>query len=320
MNTYHNPVWPGYFADPFVLRADSGYYAYGTGPADAAGRQFPMLHSPDLCNWNPIGGALDPLPQAPKALYWAPEVARQGENYYLYYSAAPSGREEDHRLRVAVAKAPQGPFVDSGRVLIPELKFTIDASPFFDPRTRRWHLAFATDYLQDEPFGTGLGLITLEDDMMTTSGKPLVLQRATAPWQIYETNRNYQGRHWPKWYCVEGPNLLYHNDKYYCLYSGGAWRESNYGVGFAVADDLQGPWRDDFAVHGPAVLHGTESVIGPGHNSVVLAPDNHTLFAVYHAWDTARTARRMCIDPLYWTDSGPKVSGPSTEDRPIIPR
>ena len=33
--TYTNPVWPHYFADPFVLRVAHGeYYAYGTAPAE----------------------------------------------------------------------------------------------------------------------------------------------------------------------------------------------------------------------------------------------------------------------------------------------
>ena len=28
--TYSNPVWSGYCADPFVLRHEGFYYAYGT--------------------------------------------------------------------------------------------------------------------------------------------------------------------------------------------------------------------------------------------------------------------------------------------------
>ena len=35
---YTNPVWPHYFADPFVLRVAHGeYYAYGTAPAAEEG-------------------------------------------------------------------------------------------------------------------------------------------------------------------------------------------------------------------------------------------------------------------------------------------
>src|SRR5205085_2788553 len=135
------------------------------------------------------------------------------------------------------------------------------------------------------------------------------------PWQVYEKNRNYQGRVWAQWNCVEGPFVLFHNDRYYCLYSGGAWHTENYGVGFAVADDPIGPWTDDMANHGPTVLKGTAQILGPGHNSVVLGPDDRTQICVYHAWDPGRTARRMFIDPLVWAPTGPRCDGPSTSPR-----
>ena len=35
--TYKNPIYPGYFADPFVWRYHGEYYAVGTGPVEASG-------------------------------------------------------------------------------------------------------------------------------------------------------------------------------------------------------------------------------------------------------------------------------------------
>jgi GH43 family beta-xylosidase len=148
--------------------------------------------------------------------------------------------------------------------------------------------------------------------------------RATCDWQVYERQRDYKGRVWEAWHCIEGPFVLFHNDahgggRYYCLYSGGAWHSENYGIGFATATDPLGAWTDDMAKHGPTVLKGAPPhVIGPGHNSVVLGPDDRTQFCIYHAWDEGRTARRMCIDPLIWTESGPKCDGPSTQPRTIV--
>jgi GH43 family beta-xylosidase len=144
--------------------------------------------------------------------------------------------------------------------------------------------------------------------------------RAQCPWQIYERNRDYKGRMWEAWHCVEGPFVVMHDNRYYCLYSGGAWHSDHYGVGFAVADNPLGPWKDDMAEHGPTVLKGAApKVIGPGHNSVVLGPDDSQHWCVYHAWDESRSARRMCIDPLIWTATGPRCDGPSTTPR-TLPR
>jgi beta-xylosidase len=317
--TYTNPVYPHDFADPFALRVGRTYWAYGTAAPDgASGRHFPVLRSEDLVHWTYVAHALEPLRDPAGVNYWAPEAAARDGKFFLYYSATTSASDEHHRLRVAIADNPTGPFRDSGRELMPEQGFTIDASPFVDPRSGRAYLFFATDYTDDEPHGTGLAVVALKDNMIEVAGKPRLVVRASSDWQIYERDRNYKGRTWKAWHCVEGPFALYHDGAYYCLYSGGAWYTPNYGVGFARASDPLGPWRDDFAQHGPYVLKGIAGkVLGPGHNSVVLGPDDQTLHIVYHAWDAGRTARRMCIDPLIWTHDGPRCDGPSVGEREL---
>jgi beta-xylosidase len=316
--TYKNPVWPHYFADPFVLKTGHEYYAYGTAPPDGKGKHFPVLRSRDLVNWEYVNHALLPLGNPRGFNYWAPEVAEKDGRFYLYYSASTSASDEHHRLRVAVADHPAGPFEDSGRLLLPDAGFSIDASPFRDPRTGKWYLYFASDYTENEPYGTGLAVVPLNDDLVSVAGQPRIVVRASCPWQIYERNRDYKGKLWEAWHCVEGPFVLFHEGRYYCLYSGGAWYTENYGLGFAVADNPLGPWRDEFAHHGPTVLKGIPGhVLGPGHNSVVMGPDDQTLFVVYHAWDQDRSARRMCIDPLRWTKDGPKCDGPSFEEKTV---
>jgi GH43 family beta-xylosidase len=309
---YQNPVYDSDFADPFVIKTAGGYYAYGTAAPGADGRMFPVLRSDDLVHWEKLGGALMPLIEPRGFSYWAPEVAEKDGRYYLFYSASTSPSDEHHRLRIAIASNPAGPFIDSGRLLLPEAGFTIDASPFKDPKSGKFFLFFATDYENDEPHGTGLAVVELADDLLSATTTLMPVVRAQADWQIYERNRNYKGKVWPKWNCVEGPSAVFHDGKYYCFYSGGAWYGNNYGVGFAVANHPLGPWHDDFGTHGAFVLKGIpDQVIGPGHNSCVIGPDGKTLYMVYHAWDAAKTARRMCIDPIIWTPMGPKVDGPS---------
>ncbi len=311
---YRNPVWPEYFADPFVMRIGSAYYAYGTAPAQTDGREFPILRSPDLVHWKSVGGALTPLPLGRPGTYWAPELAARNGKFFLYYSVSSSGSDEDQHLRVAIADDPAGPFVDSGKPLMPGQGFCIDASPFLDPRDGRWYLFFAMDYDQDEPIGTGICVVPLMDDMTQVEESRQMVVRATSPWQVYETNRRYKGRIWPVWNCVEGPSVVHHDGHYYCFYSGGAWHGDNYGVAFVVAQHPMGPWHEPQAGGGPTVLKGIPGkVIGPGHNSVVMGPDGKTLFMVYHAWDPGHTARRMCIDPLLWTPEGPRVDGPTNQ-------
>lgn len=313
--TYCNPVWSGYLADPFVLRWQGDYYAYGTGDDVGDGRQpdgrvFPVLRSPDLVHWTHLGGALEPLPKNAKVAYWAPEVAERDGTLFMYYVA-------DGRLRVATAPHPAGPFVDAGRDLFPTEPFSIDGHPFRDSRDGQWYLFFAKDFL-DERVGTGTAVVALADDMMTPLELPRVVIRAAHDWQIFARERTVYDQLWPAWHTVEGPFVLEHDGCYFCLYSGGCWQTPDYGVSFAVAEHPLGPYSDEWSAQGPAVLRGIPGqVLGPGHNSVITGPDGRTQFVVYHAWDAAQTARRLCIDPLIWTEHGPRCVGPSTTPQPL---
>ena len=206
--TYQNPIWPGYFADPFVFRASDGfYYAYGTGPAADNGMRFPCLRSSNLVDWEARPHSLAPVDGCVN--YWAPEVAEKDGRFYMFYSATTQKSDEHHRLRVATSATPDGPFIDSGKLLVPEVGFSIDGHPFLDPISGQWFLFFATDYTDDAPYGTGLAVSRLSDDLLSTVGEATCVVRASFPWQVYERDRDYKGRRWAEWNCIEGPFVLF---------------------------------------------------------------------------------------------------------------
>ena len=314
--TYTNPVHGGYLGDPFVLKHNGEYYAYGTVPLGRLA--VPVLHSRDLVNWRPLGDALALRGDAFEAV-WAPEVAYDDGTFYMYYSAG--GEEgQGHQLRVALASDPAGPFEDSGAVLTPDDPFTIDAHPFRD-EDGRWYLYYCRDFLEPDGegrVGTGIVVDRLAE-MTRLAGERRTVVRPHADWQLYEQQREWYGRVWD-WYTVEGPFVRKHEGRYYCLYSGGAWREPNYGVSYVVADRPTGPFAREAEPEGPAILRTSPGrVIGPGHASVVSSPDNTSEYLVYHAWDPDHTGRRMRIDPLDWSGAGPSSAGPTLDPRPAPP-
>ncbi len=314
--TYRNPVWPGEMADPFVLKWEGEYYAYGTSGVRQDHKIFPILHSKDLAHWEHIGNALEPLPTLPDGNYWAPEVAERNGKFYMYFSAGKRTADETQRLHVAIADSPRGPF-QTVKQLMPDAGFTIDAHPFRDPQDGRWYLFFCQDFF-DQRVGTGIAVVQLADTMLDTLGSPVPLLRASSDWQIYERNRTIYSQTWDAWHTVEGPFVTYHAGYYYCFYSGGAWHSFDYGVSYGMAGQVLGPYREEQSRPGPSILQAVpDKVLGPGHNSLVLGPDDQTEFIVYHAWDVARTARRMCIDPLRWTSDGPVCAGPTIDDQTI---
>lgn len=320
MKTYTNPVYPEYFADPFVWRYQDVYYAIGTGPAEAAGevdeineqRVFPLLRSANLTDWQFIGKALERPDPTLGDNFWAPEVAFCDGTFYLYYSVGHG--DKNHQLRVATSPSPTGPYRDVGQPLIDpkSCPFAIDPSPFQDD-DGQWYLFFAQDFL-DTSDGIRAGTALVVDrliSMTRLAGEKRTVLRARNDWQRFLANRPMYGDVYD-WHTLEGPCVRKHGDRYYCFYSGGRWETDSYGVDYGVADHVMGPYSDAGNELGPRVLRSMPGyVLGPGHNSITTGQNNQTEYMVYHAWDPRMEARRMCIDRLIWTPDGPRCDGPS---------
>jgi beta-xylosidase len=293
------PAYDGYFADPFILRLDDGnYVAYGTGVAEG-GLVFEALWSRDLVSWESRGPVLQRLGAEYGAEYWAPEVARSGDDFWLYYSV---GRGiEGHHIRVAKSDGPLGPFVDLGVNLTPDERFAIDAHPFRDV-DGRWYLFFARDVLDADRAGTQLAVAPLHD--MTSLGETTTVLEPNADWQLYERGRSMYGAvH--DWHTLEGPSVVRRHGRYWLTYSGGAWTGPGYAVSSAVADSPLGPWTDS----GLPLLTTSDEFVGPGHNSLVVDPSGDDAIA-FHSWDATHTARRLHVHGISFEPEGPRVDGP----------
>jgi hypothetical protein len=116
----HPKILAGY-GDPAVIKTGDGYFL--TATSNDALDAFPLLHSDDLEQWRHVGFAFAEG-EAPEWVlhgvrmgdFWAPEIARVGDAYWLVYTA----RDKAHVLGIGLAKAtsPQGPWVDLGRPLL----------------------------------------------------------------------------------------------------------------------------------------------------------------------------------------------------------
>lgn len=323
---YRNPVHSAYFADPFVWRSGRDYFAVGTGPREAAGAVeppasrptiFPLLRSADLVHWRELGCALVRPRGVAGDTYWAPEVAHAEGRWFLYYSVGIADRE--HQLRVAVSDAPDGPYLDAGGLTdVADVPFAIDPHPFQDA-DGAWYLFHARDFLEaDAAHRAGTALVAHRLETMTRlAPEGRTVLRARWDWQRFAAGRSMYGGTWD-WHTLEGPCVVRERGRYFCLYSGGRWETDTYGVDWAVADDVLGPYSEPGAGAGPRVLRTVPGqVLGPGHCSVVLGPDDATRVIVYHAWDPALRTRTMRIDPLVFGPEGPRSSGPSWTEQAL---
>ncbi|RYG42565.1 glycoside hydrolase [bacterium] len=320
---YTNPVWDQEFGDPFILAHTEGYVAFGTGPTHGGGA-IPTLLSEDLVHWR-AGEPAIPMPERAirghaKIDVWAPEALAWEGRFYLYYSTDALG--EGHRIHVAVADRAEGPYLPVGPLSDPALGFSIDGHPFHDRVEdggdgSLWFF-FASDVLDGDRPGT-----TLFADRMISptelAGEAHVVLRANSDWAIYARQRAAYGGVYD-WHTLEGPFVLRRGGRLVMLFSGGNFHDETYGVDFATADHPLGPWHLD-PVEAPRVLRTVPgSVIGPGHNSVVsLPPENGGGdLIVYHAWNPDLSRRTLRLDPLRWTEDGPRVDGPTVHATDLL--
>ena len=124
-----NPVLEN-FPDPDVVQVGETFYAYATTNYDAGsglGSNIQVARSDDLVSWERLPDALPELAawSGLTTLFstllhsatWAPDVARIGDRYLLYYTTPavdiprPDGKPSQC-ISVAAADSPEGPFVD----------------------------------------------------------------------------------------------------------------------------------------------------------------------------------------------------------------
>jgi hypothetical protein len=261
----NSPVYAGDFADPFVLVADSGYYAYATNRGSS---NVPSLWSSDLRTWNPLGDAMPFLPawaESGKRLTWAPSVMQIAGRYVLLFTARDrqSGRQCIGRAESA---SPAGPFVDTSSgpfVCQPELGGSIDASLVQHPTGEIYVLWKNDGNCCGQP--VALWSQRLSPDGRVLWGTPVKLLERDQPWEGP---------------LIEAPTMWEENSEWRLLYSANRWDSGLYSTGYAECDTPTGPCRK--VGDGP-VLQSDGQTAGPGGAETFT--DRHgKRWIAYHAW------------------------------------
>lgn len=248
-------------ADPFILYENGLYYAYGTG----SDQGIPVYVSRDLRTWTPRGLALHKKNTNIPRFFWAPEVYKVGNEYYMYFSG-------NEHLYVARSSTPLGPFIQVGTSPMLHEK-AIDSSIFYS-KSHKPYIVFVR--MND---GNNIWIAPLRKDMVSLDS--IHMKHCFSVSQKWEES---EGR------VNEGPGVFFRNGKYYMIYSANDYRSQNYGLGLASARKPEGPWKK--RADNP-FLQKPDTLVGVGHNSVFTDRDGK-LRIVFHAH-----ANRHKVQPRY---------------------
>lgn len=267
-------------ADPYILIDGDYYYAYGTYDSRNG---FGVYKSSDLFYWEYVGVVLEKNNTTASNNFWAPEVYRIDDMYYMFYAA-------DRNLYVAKSDSPEGPFIQIGSS--PIYRNGIDPHLYIEGEKKL--LFFANT---NGKFSIWMG--ELNDDFL--SMKKETIHECLYP-QGWERNTN------------EGPFIYKYGDEYFLTYSGDGYQYQSYGVAVATSYDIMGVWEK--ASYNP-VLQKRNPWVGTGHHSLFVDKDGVNRI-VFHAHNNKSSVhpRRMYIGRFHIDENGVFV----VENTFIVPK
>ncbi len=278
--TYVNPVLPGDYSDPDVIRVGEDYYCISSTLHCSPG--MAVLHSKDLVNWSVIGHVVDDLTQiGPEYRHdqmnrygrgvWAGAIRFHRKKYWVYFFTPDEG------LFVSTAFHPSGPWEPLHHMW--ETAGWDDCCPFWDDDGQGYLVAtnFADDYK--------IHLFKLSDD-----GKSLLHDSAVVVHQ-------FKGSEASKLYKISGYYFLFHSE---------VRRESGQDVRVVMmmrSKRLYGPYEEKELIH----THGVEVDREPNQGGLVQTPTGEWYFIGHQGTGGYFEGRTLHLLPVSWVDGWPII-------------
>lgn len=291
-----NPILPS-GPDPWIVRADDIYYYMNTlGNRLAIRKSNNLAHLADAAEitvWTPP--ATGPNAQS----IWAPELHRIGDAWYIYYTAAEAGHDDDAHRGIFVLEnknddPTRGTWTDRGRLKTAHPG--IDGTTFAHAGRR---------YFVYSPYvgpDSDLAIVAMVNPW-TLSGPETIIARPDRDWE------RRGGRQ-----ILEGPEFLAGpKGDLFLSYSASACWSDDYAIGLLSAPAGSDPldavaWTK--ATQPVISKAPDQGIYAPGHNGFFTAPNGVT-WIVYHAnpaADMQCTAKRAPrIQRVDWSSDGRPV-------------
>lgn len=307
---FTNPLLPS-GPDPWITRdGDTYYYTHTLGNRLALWRTRDvsrLAEAEQRVVWTPP--ASGPNAQS----IWAPELHRIDGKWYLYYSAAASGHDDDaHRgvfvLENAAADPLRGTWVDRGRINT--------ARPGIDGTTFAYR---GKRYFVYSPYvgpDSDLAIARMANPW-TLAGEERIIARPDLPWE------RQGGRQ-----ILEGPEFLPGpNGDLFLTYSASACWSDDYALGLLHAAPGSDPGDPASWTKAPRPVFAKSpaaDVYATGHNGFFTSPDGREQWMIYHANtgpDQKCTGKRAPrIQRITWTRDGrPVFPAPVAAGVPLTP-
>ncbi len=262
----------GAYASPTIARKGNQLHGY---VADFGGMHVPHIVS-DGDGWELKGDAIPKLGKGAAARIWAPAVMQMGpKRWVLFYTALRAGSNQMCIWR-AHAKSPNGPFVDErGPIIAPAGgKWAIDPYLFRDGKGDPYLLARIDE---------GNGVNTLKIRKLDEKGTDFA--RGSSWTQLAEINKGS----WEE-PVMENAGMVHLSSKdgkqkkWILFYSGGAWSDNSYGIGYVDCGKTLHPANPVKKTPNRPWMSSKPGMFGPGTPTFYKDKDGTQLMSIC-AWE-----------------------------------
>ena len=294
-----NPILPGFYPDPSIVKVGSDYYLINSSFSYFPG--IPIFHSKDLNHWTQVANAID----RPSQMDFMGERLTRGlfapainYNKGIYYITCTD--IDNLGNFVITATNPAGPWSDP--IAIPEVR-GIDPSLFFDDNEA--YIIYNSEAPDNKPLYDGHRTVRMYAfDLKTMKVKGSEIQLVNGGVDISKK---------PVW--IEGPHIYKRNGYYYLLAAEGGTSVNHTQVAFR-SKNVEGPYvpyeKNPILTQKGLDPNRKNPVTSTGHADLVDGPDGQT-YAVFlgvrpYEGDYYNTGRETFIAPVKWIDNWPVIN------------
>jgi len=282
--------------DPFMYQQGGRYYLFTSD--DKVPQNVPVRSGTQVGQWGVPRDALpDPPAWATPGITWAPDVARFGNHYVLYFTSQLRGVSPATMcIGDAISTAVAGPYLASPVPFICQqsLGGSIDPRVFDDADGQPSMIWKSDQNARSKTADTQIYSQPLSADGLRLLGQPAA---------IFGPDESWQG------HIVEAPQLVLVRGNYFLFYSGGWFNQPGYSIGAARCAGPLGPCRDDSSA---PLLGSNAQGEGPGEESVF--SNAAGLWLLYTPFSSTLPLpgppRPVAVAHLGFAPSGPYLAAP----------
>jgi Glycosyl hydrolases family 43 len=255
--------------DPFVFVQNGRYYLFTS--QDRVPQEVPVRSGTVFGQWGAPSDALpDPPAWATPDAMWAPDVAKFGNHYMMYFTSDLAGSSPQTMcIGDAISTNPAGPYIPSQTPFICQQSMggSIDPRVFVDASGQPSMLWKSDQNALKSNIPTAIWSQPLSADGLHLLG---------APTEIFSPDEAWQNA------IVEAPQMVLVNGAYYLFYSGGWFNQTSYAIGAARCAGPLGPCHDTSSA---PLLGSNAQGAGPGEESVF--SNDAGIWMLYTPWSSS---------------------------------